>query len=394
MYELLTVEHPQLKNKQTIGLLNENFEPHLEATMHLLDYSKQVTSHNTVKKRADCIKPLINILEYNGKHVCDASEEDIYTFVEQYLLKNKKLSEASINIYENHINGFFGWLAEHDFISGYKKLSFKPLVERASHRKEMSRTATELTKSRLYRTYLTKHDFDELCSYVSVSGEPNFITYRDELCLWIGYYSGCRASEVVDPDNFNIQDYQAAKRKAELEPDANGFEFDIIGKGSKVRTIFIHPSLERKIDEYLSKYFKNKNSGPMFVQDRDRTKPLNERHASTVFDNAKKNLIQDNKSEFIQNWEDNFKTRRFHALRHTYATNLAGHCRVVGHDRSLVKERLGHSDIKTTHIYIDFDVEFFGSDSDQQKHLKEIKRRIETYGPDEHEELLELDEFQ
>ena len=75
------------------------------------------------------------------------------------------------------------------------------------------------------------------------------------------------------------------------------------------------------------------------------------------FDRNNKNLLKSvtfYRKDLQKNWSktlkrNKIKPRKFHDLRHTFATLLLSH----GADLITLKELLGHSSIKITEIYLD-----------------------------------------
>ena len=64
-------------------------------------------------------------------------------------------------------------------------------------------------------------------------------------------------------------------------------------------------------------------------------------------------------------WIRHSRTRTFHGLRHTYATNLANRLRALNENYEQLRERLGHESLDTTNIYINFEILLHGNAEEQ-----------------------------
>ena len=387
MFDVIKCKVPragiQLKS---YGLMDHEFNIHVPASMHLLDVSLKNTD-NTAQSRAVSIKELINILLKNNVDVESATDEQIETYFSEYLVKHKKLKTSSLYIHANHINGFLAWLSEHGFRQPHhRNIDFKHLINAGVEKKNVNQLT--LSKGLLFRKYLTHDEFKALSSY---SSGNDFKRTRDELALAFGYHTGVRASELIESSNFTVEALMSAREQAiKRFGERRGFEIEIVGKGPKNRVIYIPDELEILIFNYISKF--KINAGPIFLN-KTREAMKSEHYATNVFNDCKKALILDDNvdAKIKENFVRNFETRTFHGLRHTYATNLANVLRTQMLSTALLQERMGHSDPSTTDIYIDFEVDLFGSKEDQEQ--RRIERRLRQGDVLDTAELFDEDEF-
>ncbi len=148
---------------------------------------------------------------------------------------------------------------------------------------------------------------------------------RDRAILETLFSTGLRVAELV---KLNRDQFSKSEKFLEL---------NIMGKGSKVRTIYFS---ERALD-HINKYLKKRDDvdRALFVNYRPGAEKVSDRRLTT---RAVETIVK--KYAMISGLE--IKTSP-HTLRHSFATDLLLH----GVDLRLVQEFLGHSDIGTTQIY-------------------------------------------
>ena len=78
-------------------------------------------------------------------------------------------------------------------------------------------------------------------------------------------------------------------------------------------------------------------------------------------------------------WLKHRKTRTFHGLRHTYATDLANRLRTFGESYELIRERMGHARFSTTMVYINFEILMFGTEEGQNAQRAEQARTVNQH---------------
>lgn len=153
------------------------------------------------------------------------------------------------------------------------------------------------------------------------------------LILKLGYGMGLRVSEIV---NLKIADIDGAEKRVLIEKS----------KGKKDRYVALPSTVLQELRAYY-KEFRPKN----FLFEGNTGGPLTVRTAQSVFTTAmKKARIR--------------KKVGIHGLRHSFATHLLE----MGTDIRLIKELMGHNNIKTTEIYTHV--------TDVQKHA--VKSPLDT----------------
>lgn len=150
---------------------------------------------------------------------------------------------------------------------------------------------------------------------------------RDKAILELLFSTGLRVSELVslDTDDINFE---------------RG-EISVIGKGKKIRVVFISPEAIEVLDQYIkNRGFRKKGPGldpetkrdPLFLSNRD------------------ERLTVRSIERIVHQYSSNAGVTKKvspHTLRHSFATDLL----IAGADIRSVQSMLGHSSITTTQIY-------------------------------------------
>ena len=169
---------------------------------------------------------------------------------------------------------------------------------------------------------------DDLKSIFSVQNPNKKSGIRDKSILLTLYSTGLRVSELValNIDSINLK---------------TG-EFAVIGKGRKVRTVYLSPAAIAALQKYLST--RRDNFKPLFLRysgkKMDSMDPDGESLRLTV------RSVQRLVKKHAQNAGIAVDATP-HTLRHSFATSLLSE----GADLRSVQELLGHSNLSTTQIY-------------------------------------------
>lgn len=155
------------------------------------------------------------------------------------------------------------------------------------------------------------------------------IGLRDRAILELFFSTGMRISELVAMDKEQIAFLLEKESQRTLE-------LSIIGKGKRVRTVYISP----RACEWIKKYLKARVmdfAKPLFTNVHSKnsdSRRLSPRSIQIMIAKCAKQA-------------GIFKKVTPHTLRHTYATDLLSH----GADLRSVQEFLGHKSVATTQIY-------------------------------------------
>jgi site-specific recombinase XerD len=153
---------------------------------------------------------------------------------------------------------------------------------------------------------------------------------RDRAIIETFYSSGMRIAELVSLDVDSVSALKAANRAAKT------LELSIVGKGKRVRTVFLSPRACTWIRSYLAARGPDDHK-PLFINMRTRN-PESRRLSVRA--------IQSIISKYARA-AGLAKKVTPHTLRHSYATVLLSN----GADLRSVQELLGHKNVATTQIY-------------------------------------------
>ncbi len=229
---------------------------------------------------------------YMRKNVEDITTMDLRMYLAAYGktgVKNSTLATTT-----DYLKGFFGWLAEDEYIS----------------KNPMKKIKTPKTPKKT-REPLTKEEYEILKSGAK--------TMREKALLSFFYSTGCRLQEVVNMRKQNI-DWQNLTAKV------------IEGKGGKDRIVYINANCKVHLKKYLLSRLDDNES--LFVIEKSPFTGLGNRGMQRAIDK-------------IQEQSGLHRTISPHILRHTAAT----HWLSSGMDITVVQEILGHEELSTTQIY-------------------------------------------
>lgn len=167
---------------------------------------------------------------------------------------------------------------------------------------------------------------EQLFRLLNAPNIDNLIGLRNKTILEMLFSTGLRVSELVKLNRQNIN-------------IVNG-EFSVIGKGGKLRVVF----LSKRAIYWLKKYLDNRedNYEPLFISHRGKIDPTIsfEKLRLTV------RMVEIIVAGYAKKSGIPFRIGP-HVLRHTFATDLLSH----GADLRSVQELLGHANVSTTQIY-------------------------------------------
>lgn len=190
------------------------------------------------------------------------------------------------------------------------------------------RTIPQKKTQPAFMTYLEE---EELGSMLKSIDTDSRLGLRDKALILLLYNTGARVQEVVD---LNIDD---------LRLDESG-QVKLLGKGRKQRACPLWPETVKAIQVYLAQ--------------REQQGIIEE---ALILNNKRENITRFGIRYIVKKYaaiaEDkcpSLKTKKIgpHTLRHSTAMHLLR----AGNDLNMVQMWLGHSDINTTHQYVELDM--------------------------------------
>lgn len=373
-YEVVTCEVEHLGLKRTVKLIidRETLVPYFPASVWLIHQDHRKPSGYDALARH--IANFLTFLQINKWSPLEITKAELRAYFEKFLFREKGLSARSIQLYHTSIVAFYKGMENLGFVQ--KAVQITKFVDNRLQDKInlADGIKNSLDPFDLYKKYLYEEDFQALTG--SVPTKSARLRRRDELILQVAYQTGCRAAEIVDPQNFSIRHLREGLTKARAK-DVRKTDFlhAIVGKGrgeGKPRRIAMPTTLADDILRYVKDFnipgdiaFCNRNY-----------EPLHKTHPSKLFKKCKDELIKESSDSTpnIGLWIEHRDSRTFHGLRHTYATNYAHKLRERGEKYDLLQERMGHEHFETTKVYIAFGIYLSGDTDERNAALAETSR--------------------
>ena len=272
-----------------------------------------------------------------------------------HLAREENLSPATIRQYRADCARLAHWLHEHrPDITGWSEVqtddlrafvdqhrpqparnrrlisSWRKLWSYLSDVKEvaMPRGPAKLKRAKLKKLqpkYLTPHEVSRLIQ--AVTGASPEQEKRNRAVVGFLYGTGCRISEAL---GLKLQDI-------EFGGDGTPQKIRVIGKGDKERTVYLSPTAQRALTDWL-KVRNSQGSGPFVF-----CHLSGQRRGQAVTARSMERVVK------AAGEKARLPAERCtpHKLRHSHATALMG----AGRRLEEVQEMLGHESIATTRIY-------------------------------------------
>lgn len=372
-YEVATCDVEHLGTQRTVKMLldRETLEPYFPASIWLLhQYHRKPAGYDAL---AHHIAAFLTFAQRKGWSPLEITSARLEAYCDKHLFRERGLAASTVRQYHGSIATFY---------KGMEKLGFvEQAVEVSAFLNEKLQDEINLAEGiknsldpfDLYKKYLSEEDFQTLAG--SVPTKKARLRRRDELILRVAYETGCRAAEIVDPDNFRISRLRNGLKKAE-KAHKSEFLHAITGKGrraGKPRYIAVPTSLASDILRYVDT-FGILGDIPFVSHKNER---LHRTHPSRLFKACKDSILKGSSSSTpnLDLWVRHRDSRTFHGLRHTYATNLANKLRSFGESLEILRERMGHASFDTTRVYINFEIHMNGTADEKNAALEETSSR-------------------
>lgn len=281
--------------------MHNTLEYLIEKYLTYLQYEKNV-SPKTLENYSFYLNRLIS---YTGNIVI--SDLNLMILLDYRIwLKQKKLATKTVNYHITALRSFLKFLMKNDIdCISPEKLELSKIEPREIN-------------------FLLDEEIEKLLSMPKNMEKDPLICARNETILAFLYGTGLRVSELLK------------LKKKDL--DMQSKQFKIVGKGSKMRSVFLTKTAREKLQYYLDMRIDQSDYIFISFSKNSYSKPLSR--------NAIEEMVK--KYSYIAGID---KKVTPHTLRHSFATQLLK----KGADIRTVQALLGHSSITTTQIYTHID---------------------------------------
>jgi site-specific recombinase XerD len=179
--------------------------------------------------------------------------------------------------------------------------------------------------------FLDSHQVDRLLAAVDTTDEPGM---RDVAILELLFSTGLRVSELVHLDRHDV--------------NLESREFSVMGKGRKVRVVFLTDAAAERIGAYL--LMRKDRFKPLFIRYRGHSSDEATAGGRAAMEGEGWRLsvrsVERMVAKYVRLAGLGIKATP-HTLRHSFATDLLFN----GADLRAVQEMLGHANLATTQVY-------------------------------------------
>ncbi len=308
--------------------------------MFLADLSKRF-SLETVRATANDLLSFSKMADSLGGWAA-ITQQTLTGYLHGELYQRRKYKKPTMQRHIASLKNFFGWVNKKGYADNPKDFDWG--YEHLYSNNQPDAVAYNASQHSFHSLYITPETFFERL-LPNVNSKDPFLRKRDQIVLRLGYECGTRAHEVLLLDAKSVRN---AIRNAREDNDGlwATAAIPVKGKGSKNRDLLFPPDLCEFIWDFLVRYRSriNECKGPLICKHNG--SPLKDpKHASTVF-----------RSAYSCAGKIRQHRQGYHRLRKSFGTNLCQECFDTGKDPwVMLPRRLGHSDIDTTKLYIQFD---------------------------------------
>lgn len=328
-------------------------------TLYLIHLAQEGQLPNSIRSAAHDLRSFFEAARAHGQDWRQLTNEDMSGYLYGHLKQARSCTDKSIKRHISTLKLFYAHAWQIGMLNAPASFTYNYIPDEQKKQGD----AKKKVNFDLFSKYVEKEIFNRLLS--NIKAQSPFEKERDELVLHLGYYCGLRCAEVTDPRNLQTADLRKRIALADKSDDKT-LNVPIIGKGEKLRQVDIPTKAFKKIKSFLEGRRKSESVADGSLICKRNGASLFEGHATNIFKSARVSAsanIEDVITElhakdphlhFVT--KPNFLLLTFHALRHTYATNLVDFCYKHGYDPwQYVPEQMGHEDKATTEDYVIFD---------------------------------------
>ncbi len=339
-------------------VIDDKGVPIFAPTMFLFDSAIEGSKQTTTRSYASDLGQFFSILENTygadgglGQDYREVTEAQMSAYLHSYLKQQKKLKDKSIKRHIASIQGFYDFCYKKGFMKNKADFSYSFGDD------DIKVSFIEGMNINLHKQYMNELTFKNDILGNLATTNP-FIHERDALALKLGYYAGFRTHELTIADNLSTNKLrQILPYKKNWTPET--VELKVRGKGSgnsgKLRSIMIDVDLTKSIYDFL--WGKAKHIKTTLMSTPNGTPLKNPSHGSSLFRECVNNFLSKKHLKTLSAQQFNlWQDRGYHDLRKCFATNSVSLCYKLNIDpRVFVTQWMGHSDPKTTDLYIFYD---------------------------------------
>lgn len=251
----------------------------------------------------------------NPENITESIVRNFRVYLNRYEdKKGQRLKKITQNYYIIALRSFLKYLAKKDI----KTLS-----------------ADKVESGKISRKEVEFLEAEEVERILEMAKGDSFKALRDRAILELLFSSGLRVSELININRDKL--------------DLKNQEFTVLGKGDKIRLVFVSNSAKQALERYLDK--RTDIDPALFVRD---AKALEKFSIKNEKQKIKRNetlrLTPRSVQRIVKYYSAKagiIKDVHPHTFRHSFATDLL----INGADIRSVQAMLGHSSITTTQIY-------------------------------------------
>lgn len=292
-----------------------------------------------------------------SKEKSDKFGKEISEFLE-YLEVERNVSPLTLRDYKHYLEVFANWASENNIgeiesidikqIRSFRLFLSRKLTQDGEPIKKITQNYYVIALRAMLR-YMVKNDRkvispdkielgkqegrqvkfltqDHLNRLLNSPNINNLSGLRDKAILEMLFSTGLRVSEMVGLDRDSI--------------DLNTGEFGVMGKGRRVRVVFLSPDAANWVARYLNA--RDDHYEPLFVRYKGKKSIVDDDESHRLTSRSIQRIVEG----YVKKAQLPIKATP-HTLRHSFATDLLNN----GADIRSVQEMLGHKNIATTQIY-------------------------------------------